>query len=149
MKTALLFAAFLLAGPAQAQAVWRCGPEGRSYSATPCPEGRVVAVADPRSAADMAAGREVAQRETTLARELVQQRREREKERELEYQAMARHEPGLRRGEPAPGKIKAPAVPNKAQKRPRQQQAAELTPSRTATGGTSSAVAPASRQKRG
>lgn len=140
MKTVLLFAAFLLAGPAQAQTVWRCGAEGRSYSATPCPEGRVVAVADPRSAADMAAGREVARRETTLARELVQQRRERE----LEYQAMARHELG-----PAPGKIKAAAVPNKSKKRPRQQQEAELTPSRTATGGTSSAVAPASRRKTG
>ena len=31
---------------AQAQSVWRCGPDGRSYSSTPCVDGRPVAVAD-------------------------------------------------------------------------------------------------------
>ena len=147
MKTALLVAAFFLAGAAQAQTVWRCGPDGRSYSATPCPEGRVVAAADPRSAADVAAGREVARRESELARQLTLQRRERE--------ALAERTLALRTATPAlaPEKIRPTAVAKKPAKRQRQQQEpyreAELTPSRTATGGTSSAVAPASRRKTG
>jgi len=143
MKTTLLVAAFFLAGAAQAQTVWRCGPDGRNYSATPCPEGRVVAAADPRSAADVAEGREVARRESELARQLTLQRRERE--------ALAERTVALRT--PAPEKIRPTAEARKPAKRQRQQQRqyqeAELTPSRTATGGTSSAVAPASRRKTG
>lgn len=33
-----------------AQAVYRCGPEGRSYSQTPCADGRALDAADPRTA---------------------------------------------------------------------------------------------------
>jgi hypothetical protein len=76
----LTTAALLLTGAATAQTVWRCGPDGRSYPETPCAEGRVFAVADPRSTADVAQARAVAVRELALARELVQQRRDREDE---------------------------------------------------------------------
>lgn len=65
---------------ASAQSVWRCGPEGRSYSDSPCPEGRVVAAADPRSAGDVAAARAVLARDQRLAQQLVAERRERERE---------------------------------------------------------------------
>jgi hypothetical protein len=144
MKTALLVAAFFLAGAAQAQTVWRCGPDGRSYSATPCPEGRVVAVADPRSAEEVTAGRDVAARESALARNLTLQRTEREAlARRMVMQSTA--------APPTTEKIRPTAAAKKPSKRQRQQQhrEAELTPSRTATGGTSSAVAPASRRKTG
>ena len=70
----------LAAGSASAQTVWRCGPEGRSYSDTPCPGGQTVAVADPRSPADVAQARAVAERERHLAQQLVQERRAREQE---------------------------------------------------------------------
>ena len=45
--------ALLIAGLActglHAQTVYRCGPEGRVYSQTPCPQGRTVDVNDERS----------------------------------------------------------------------------------------------------
>lgn len=79
MKPASLLALLLLAVGAQAQTtVWRCGADGRSYTDSPCPGGQVVAVADPRSPADVAEARLVAAREQHLARALVQDRRERE-----------------------------------------------------------------------
>lgn len=39
----------------QAQTVYRCGPDGRVYSQTPCPQGRAVDVSDQRSAEQRAA----------------------------------------------------------------------------------------------
>lgn len=69
----LLLTLVLLAGSVQSQTVWRCGADGRSYSDSPCAEGRVVAVADTRSEADVMAARAVAEREQTLARQLAQQ----------------------------------------------------------------------------
>lgn len=57
--------------------VWRCGPEGRSYSAQPCADGRTVAVADPRDEVQRAQAQEVAERERRLARQLGQERRQR------------------------------------------------------------------------
>ncbi len=74
MKSILLLAALLLAGAAHAQTVWRCGADGRSYSAQPCADGRPVSVADTRPAADVDAAHDVAERERALARDLAQQR---------------------------------------------------------------------------
>ena len=51
-----------------AQTVWRCGADGRSYSDSPCPDGRPVAVADARSAAEVAQGLAVLARDQRLAR---------------------------------------------------------------------------------
>jgi hypothetical protein len=39
----------------QAQTVYRCGPDGRVYSQTPCADGRAVNVSDERSADQRAA----------------------------------------------------------------------------------------------
>lgn len=76
----------LLLGPTLAQAqpatpepVYRCGPDGRSYSSTPCADGRPVNAADPRNAAQQREGRETAERERRLADRLIAERVQREK----------------------------------------------------------------------
>jgi len=80
MKIALLAALTLAAGAAQAQTVWRCGADGRTYADSPCPGGRAVMVADARSAADVQAAREVLARDRALMNSMVQQRHEHERE---------------------------------------------------------------------
>jgi len=65
----------------QAQDVWRCGPEGRSFSDRPCAGGEpmaMAALADIRSAAEVQSAREVAVREQRLAESLRQERLARE-----------------------------------------------------------------------
>jgi len=70
----MLFAA----SAAQAQTVWRCGPDGRHYSDAPCREGRAVEVAQARPAADLSSAQDMVQREKVLAAKLVQEREQRE-----------------------------------------------------------------------
>ena len=72
--TLMLFAA----SAAQAQTVWRCGPDGRSYSDAPCRDGRAVEVAQARPSADLNGALAMAQREKHLAAKLVQERQQRE-----------------------------------------------------------------------
>lgn len=74
----LALCAALPVSQAEAQTVWRCGAEGRSYSQTPCSDGRPVAVADARAADEVAEARAVAVREQRLADELRAQRHLRE-----------------------------------------------------------------------
>jgi len=62
--------ATVLAGP-----IYRCGPDGREYSQTPCSGGTVVESSDTRSAAQRAEARRVAERERQLASDLERQRR--------------------------------------------------------------------------
>lgn len=82
MKTliALALAAVLWASlpAAHAQTVWRCGPDGRTYSDTPCRDGLALQSPALRPAADVRSAQEVAQREKALADQLVQDRRQRE-----------------------------------------------------------------------
>jgi hypothetical protein len=63
-----------------AQKVYRCGPDGREYSQTPCPAGRELDVADPRSEAQRREAREAAAGDARLAKDLQAERRERERE---------------------------------------------------------------------
>jgi hypothetical protein len=104
----LIAAALLIACSAQAQTVWRCGPEGRSYSASPCTGGRLVLVADARDAADVEAAREVAERERALATRMV---REREQAQEAQTpRANARRNTKAKTVKPAkPPKVRRPA----------------------------------------
>jgi hypothetical protein len=60
------------------QTVYRCGPDGRSYSQTPCADGRPVNADDSRSASQRKAAREVADRESQQAQKLAEERRQRE-----------------------------------------------------------------------
>ena len=80
MKAFTLLAALLFATTAQAQGVWRCGPDGRAYSDSPCAQGRVVAVADTRSTTQVQAAQDVVARDRALARQMVQERRDNERE---------------------------------------------------------------------
>jgi hypothetical protein len=122
-----------LASAAHAQTVWRCGPDGRTYADAPCPGGQVVAVADPRSPADVAAAKAVVQRDRQLARQLADDRRE------LEREAAAR-------GSGLAGIGWSDAVKPKAASRP----TSKPVPSkhrRTANAGTSRATAPETLQR--
>ncbi len=134
LAAALLLAASLHTG-AQAQSIWRCGPEGRSYSDQPCPAGHALELADTRSPVDVQAAREVAEGERRLANQLTQQRLQRERE------AGARG-PGLAGiGAAAPvGQIKPKAKPRT---RPKPK---TLPPAAT---GTSTRVARVSRRAPG
>jgi hypothetical protein len=84
MKPALCLAALLLGAAlgaaTQAQTVYRCGPDGRSYAQTPCAGGRAVQVNDERSAEQRREAIEVTERERALGEALVQERQAREAE---------------------------------------------------------------------
>jgi len=45
------------------QKVFRCGPDGRIYSQTPCPEGTAINAADPRSADQQRAAAQASQKQ--------------------------------------------------------------------------------------
>jgi hypothetical protein len=77
MKLAATLVFALCTAGASAQTVYRCGA---TYTDTPCAEGRVVAVADPRSGAEQHAADNVVQRDRMLAREMVAERLLRERE---------------------------------------------------------------------
>lgn len=68
----------LLAQAAPPQTVYRCGPDGRIYSQTPCADGKALTVDDPRSASQQKAAREVTAREADQAKKLADERRQRE-----------------------------------------------------------------------
>jgi len=52
---ALTLSLLTLTGLAQAAgAIYRCGPDGRTYSQAPCADGQLVEAADPRTAAQRA-----------------------------------------------------------------------------------------------
>ena len=67
-----------IACAAPPQTVYRCGPEGRTYSQTPCQDGQAVSVEDSRSAAQQRAARDVAEREQRSASKLAKEREQRE-----------------------------------------------------------------------
>ena len=75
---ALLALACAVAQAAPPQTVYRCGPDGRVYSQTPCADGQVLSVDDPRSASQQKAARDVAGRDAEQARKLAEERRQRE-----------------------------------------------------------------------
>ena len=76
--TALAALLPLLAQAAPPQTVYRCGPDGRVYSQTPCADGKPVTVDDPRSGEQQQAAREVAGRDADHARKLADERQQRE-----------------------------------------------------------------------
>ena len=78
MKTWILIAGLLACAGTHAQTVYRCGPEGREYSQTPCPQGKAVDVSDERSASQRAAAQVVAREEQARGNELEQARLARE-----------------------------------------------------------------------
>jgi hypothetical protein len=71
-----LLAAWVQAAPPQT--VYRCGPEGRVYSQTPCADGKPVTVDDPRSASQQRSAQDTAARDAQQAKTLADERRQRE-----------------------------------------------------------------------
>jgi hypothetical protein len=58
--------------------VYRCGPEGHSYSQQPCANGAAIEVADARSTPQVTQAQRVAQRDARLAEALTRQRQQAE-----------------------------------------------------------------------
>ena len=76
VATCVLAATAAVAAPPQT--VYRCGPDGRQYSQTPCADGRAVTTEDSRSAEQQRAARDVAARDSKHAEKLAAERRQRE-----------------------------------------------------------------------
>ncbi len=111
---------------AQAQQVWRCGADGRSYSSVPCAEGRQLDVAEARPASDVTAARAQAMREVRMAEAL---RRER-----LAEEAAQRGSGITGIGPQAAVKPASPAPARQRLKKKRSGPAAEATDTWRATG---------------
>ena len=73
-RSAAFVLALLCSGAAAQTPVYRCGPDGRSYSQEPCAGGRAVDVADARSAQQAVQARRVVQRDLRMAQALEQAR---------------------------------------------------------------------------
>lgn len=81
MRVALPALLVMLAHPVLAappQTVYRCGPDGRVYSQTPCTDGKPLSVEDPRSVGQQREARDAAARDAQLAGRLADERRQRE-----------------------------------------------------------------------
>ena len=81
MKTPITTLLVLCTGiPAtlQAQGVWRCGPDGRTFTDAPCPQGQPLDMAVSRPAEDLHSALQRADREKALADRLQRERQLRE-----------------------------------------------------------------------
>ncbi len=141
MKPTIFVLALLLPtlALAQSQAIWRCGPDGRSYADAPCAAGQALALTVPRPEADVAAARKVAQRERELAEALRRERHEREAQATTSASA-AHPAAAARRGASVKAKTQADLPQRPARRAHRPQPADD---------GIWRAVAPATRRGRG
>jgi hypothetical protein len=132
----------------QAQNVWRCGADGRSFSDRPCAEGQrlqMAELADTRSTSEVLAAREVAARQQRLAETLRQERLQREREAEtLPGPQVAR--PSRHGGAGFKPKREAKMQQEQAPRPPRRQAQRPSAPRPPAADGIWRAVAPASRR---
>lgn len=82
MKTSLTFAlalsALAVCTTAPAQTIYRCGPDGRSYSQTPCAGARVVQAQDERTDQQRREAQAVAHSQRDLGESLAADRQARE-----------------------------------------------------------------------
>ncbi len=79
MRSHLLALVLILPMVSTAQGVWRCGPEGRSFSDIPCADGRALDVkTEDRPAADVHAAQAQAERDIHLAETMRRERLARE-----------------------------------------------------------------------
>ena len=91
----------LIAPAAPPQTVYRCGPDGRVYSQTPCADGKALSVDDPRSARQQKAAQDVATQDAARAQRLREERQQRE--------AAAQTQPGGFHRAPAAAAASTPA----------------------------------------
>jgi hypothetical protein len=74
MKIFVTGALLLGLGCAQGQTIWRCGPDGRSFSDRPCSSGQALEALQPRPASDQAEAQRQLQRDQALAKLLRRER---------------------------------------------------------------------------
>jgi hypothetical protein len=74
----LVLATLLIATPSVAETVYRCGPEGREYSATPCSDGKTLQLDDSRTPAQQRDAKAAARREAKLAEQMTRERKTQE-----------------------------------------------------------------------
>jgi hypothetical protein len=101
---------WLACGPALAappQTVYRCGPDGRLYSQTPCADGKAIDTDDARPAGQQKTDRDVAARDAEMARQLAEERRQRDA-------AVRGQQPAGFKVAPLPEAASAPARKGKA-----------------------------------
>lgn len=77
-RIALLLAALVITAPCFAETVYRCGPEGREYSATPCADGKALQLDDSRTPAQQRDAQAAAHREAKQAEQMARERKARE-----------------------------------------------------------------------
>jgi hypothetical protein len=80
-RCGLFFIAWILAtsaATAASQQVFRCGPDGRVYSQTPCKDGYEVKADDARSAEQRKAAEEIAGRDRKSTEKMTRERQARE-----------------------------------------------------------------------
>ena len=99
------------------QQVYRCGPEGRVYSQTPCKDGYAVPTDDARSDAQRKAALETVKTDAKLAERMTREREERERAAARQGPTIIRSS-GVGKAAPAP----APAASAAARKKPRRAQ---------------------------
>ncbi len=76
----LLLVALLAVSSAHAQTIYRCGPDGRTFTQTPCAQGRAMTLdGDTRSEAQRQEAATVVEREQVLGDALRQERTARER----------------------------------------------------------------------
>jgi hypothetical protein len=98
-----------LANAFAAAPIYRCGPDGRVYSQTPCADGRLIDAADPRSEAQRVEARRVVARERKAAQDMERERHAQE----------AAQEPATAtgfNGRPPPAETAGPQRPRGKQK---------------------------------
>lgn len=103
-----------MAQPSPGETVYRCGPDGRSYSTTPCAGGKAIDAADPRSADQQRQARDSAQRERQLADKMTADRVQREKS--IVPAAAGSFGPQAKPAAPATKPAKATTKPKKKKK---------------------------------
>jgi hypothetical protein len=74
----LVLATLLIATPCFGETVYRCGPDGREYSAAPCPGGQTLQLDDSRTPAQQREAKAAARREATLAEQMTRERKAQE-----------------------------------------------------------------------
>jgi hypothetical protein len=131
VKRHLLLMAVVLPLAVSAQTIWRCGPDGRTYSATPCAEGRALEGLQPRPADEVAEARDRAAQERQQAETMTQAR-------------LAQETRQRGNGPAAIGTPELKAVAAKPQR-----QRAKKSRSRAEEAGTWRATAPSTRRTKG
>jgi hypothetical protein len=151
--TLLLAAAAGAFSNVPAQTVWRCGADGRSFSDRPCTDGRplqLAALADRRSADDVAAAQAVVARQQRLAEALHQERLQRERQATPAFDRPAvppgRHgSAGIKPKRDA--KVQSQEAPRPPRHRSQAHSRRPAAPQPAAADGTWQAVAPAFRRR--